>query len=29
VVEGQLQAILKDVELSFEGETVVVEVQYF
>ncbi|MCJ7611221.1 MAG: DUF503 domain-containing protein [Candidatus Aminicenantes bacterium] len=29
VVEGQLQAVLKDVERTFEGETVVVEVQYF
>jgi uncharacterized protein YlxP (DUF503 family) len=29
VVEGQLQAVLKDVERTFEGETIVVEVQYF
>ena len=29
MVEGQLQAVLKDVERTFEGETVVVEVQYF
>jgi len=29
MVDGQLQAVLKDVERSFEGETVVVEVRYF
>jgi uncharacterized protein YlxP (DUF503 family) len=29
VVEGQLQAVLKDVDRTFEGEIVVVEVQYF
>jgi len=29
IVEGQLQAVLRDVERSFEGETVVVEVQYY
>jgi len=29
VVEGQLQAVLKDVERNFDGETVVVEIQYF
>jgi uncharacterized protein YlxP (DUF503 family) len=28
VVEGQLQAVLKEVERAFEGETVVVEIQY-